>query len=241
MLLLKDDFIHVFTRHLFNMLVYWAYRYEIAAVRKRQKPPVGLNTWTLHVSFLLHQTLNMTKTMTTQYSATVCRQLGLVRMTNLTSAVQTVMWAVKLDTIGFGSAQTHCCFMLLLLQAARKTRTKVNPPSTRCLSTQLFHTPVSWHVKVYCIYEMACTCRLRVSCSPGTDLGSQRAKWSHVCACQDYLCTQSVTVCSMYRDDPHCVYTKCIGLIQLFTSWLFWGAFWNESHSNISVINKKPR
>lgn len=37
-----------------------------------------------------------------------------------------------------------------------------------------------------------------------------------------YLFTQSVTVCSMYIDDPSlCIYKKCTGLIQLFTLWLF--------------------
>lgn len=54
------------------------------------------------------------------------------------------------------STQTHCCFMLLMLQAARNNKTKVSPPSTRCSSTQLFHTLISWHVNMYCIYEAAC-------------------------------------------------------------------------------------
>lgn len=36
----------------------------------------------------------------------------------------------------------------------------------------------------------------------------EREKWPHVCACQkDYLFSQSVTVCSMYIDDPSlCIY-----------------------------------
>lgn len=68
------------------------------------------------------------------------------------------------------NTQTHCCFLLLLLQAARNNRTKVNPPSTRCSSTQLFHTPISWHVNMYCINEMACECRLEFL--SGTDLWS---------------------------------------------------------------------
>lgn len=146
-----------------------------------------------------------------------------------------------------------------MLQAARNNKTKVSPPSTRCSSTQLFHTLISWHVNMYCIYEAACerslespvpqalTRLISASFSPPKWI-QKRGKWSHVRACQkDYLFSQSVTVCSMYIDDPSlCIYKSVqvwysyshSGFFSFLFSFLFAFLF-NESHSNISVINKK--
>lgn len=57
---------------------------------------------------------------------------------------------------------------------------------------------------------------------------------------KDYSFTESVTVCSMYIDDPSlCIYTKVYRFDTAIHTldFLFILLFSNQSHSNISVIN----
>lgn len=79
------------------------------------------------------------------------------------------------------------------------------------------------------LYEMAGRCRLEFpvpqtqTSGHFSETNTEKEKWSHACACQkDYLFTQSVTVCSMYIDDPSlCIYKS----VQVWYSYSHSGFF----------------
>jgi len=143
-------------------------------------------TWSYHMIFTPNITLapekgtkNNTKTMTAR-----CKEAGmcwqepyvLENKSDSTSAAKQKrsVWSLfpwVVTSLEYRWTQELCSFILLLLQAARNERTKVSPLRTRCPSTQLFHTPISWHVNMYCICEMACECRLEFSVSQALTSG----------------------------------------------------------------------